>query len=111
MLTRILLIVAYPVFVVAWGLNRLRGCDALRLREPQADTLWIERGAQPSASDYFSEASVAEGRGHAGSGRSGGVLVWTLSKLTAPRRAQPGGKLSPAADREQGIPDEVYTLW
>ena len=111
MLSRLLLVVAYPVFLVAWGFNWLRGRDPLRLREPRADTLWIQRGAQPGASDYFSEASVAEGLGHGGSGRFGGAVLRALSRLTAPRRAQPGGKFSPAADREQGIPDEVYTLW
>ncbi|MDP3719092.1 MAG: hypothetical protein Q8T13_15115 [Acidobacteriota bacterium] len=111
MFTRLLLVVAYPFFLLAWGLNWLRGRDPLRLHEPDADTLWIQRGAQPGASDYFSEASVAEGLGHGGSGSGGGVLVRTLSKLTEPRRAQPGGKFSPAADRERGIPDEVYTLW
>lgn len=111
MLTRLLLVFAYPLFLVAWGLNWLRGRDPLRLREPRADTLWIRRGVQPGAADYFSEASVTEGLGHGGSGSGGGVLVRALSRLTAPRRVQPGAKFSPAADREQGIPDEVYTLW
>lgn len=111
MLTRVLLVMAYPALLVSRGLNGLLGRDPLRLHEPSTETLWIQRHAAPSPADYFSEGSVAEGLGHGGRGGAAAVILRTLSRLTAPRRAQPGGKFSPAADRERGIPDEVYTLW
>ena len=38
------------------------------------------------------------------------LLIW-LSRAYAPRREQPAGKFQTAADREEGIPDELYTLW
>ena len=109
MLTRLILVVAYSLLLGERGLNWLRRRDPLRLGEPAADSLWIRREAQPVALDYFSEASVAEGLGHSGLG--GRTLARALARLSGPKRDQPAGKFSPAADREVGIPDEVYTLW
>lgn len=111
MITTLLLVLFYPVLLAARVLNRVLGRDPLRLREGPDGTLWIARDRQPDPASYFSEASAVEGRGHRGMGRVAlRLLIW-LSRAYAPRRGQPAGKFSTAADREQGIPDELYTLW
>ena len=61
--------------------------------------------------DYFSEFSIAEGLGNRGMGGIACNVLLLLARFFAPRRSQPGEVYSPAVDREEGIPDEVYTLW
>ena len=107
----LLLAIVYPLVFCARVLNMLLGRDPLRLREPRCETYWIPRAAQPDPASYFSEASVAEGRGSGGFGWIAAAPLRWLSRLFGARRAQPGEKYTPAVDREQGIPDEVYTLW
>ena len=110
-LTRILLVVLYPLLILARLFNALFGRDPMRLHEPPEASFWIVRSAQPDGGSYFSEESVAEGREHKGFGPIAGGPLRMLARFYSPPRAVPGEKYSAVADREQGIPDEVYTLW
>lgn len=107
---RLLLICAYPLALLARLVQALGRRDPLRLSEPKG-TCWIERTESPATASYFSEASAAEGRGHGGAGALIGWFMLLIARLSTPRRIQPGEKYSAGADREKGIPDEVYTLW
>ena len=113
LLSRIIVILFYPIAIAVRLWNALTGADPLRLKRPEdAETFWIPRDVQPSRISYFSEVSEAEGRGK----RSLGWLVLAPLRLLArpfsPRLpSENDGAFKPAADREQGIPDEVYTLW
>ena len=108
---RFLLIITYPLLVVAAVGNRLLDRDPLRLKRPGGDSFWIRRDKVPDRGSYFEERSVAEGRGHGGISWLAAVVLVGMSRWYAPRRAAPGEQFTPAADREEGIPDEVYTLW
>ena len=111
MITTVLLTLVYPVFLAARLLNLMLRRDPLRLREDPGRSLWIARDPELDHASYFSEGSAVEGRDHGGMGWVGfAVLTW-LSRPYAPPRERPSGKFSTAADREQGIPDELYTLW
>ena len=110
-MTRLLLASIYPLLLAARLLNALRRRDPLRLAKPPGDRFWIARAESPAPAEYFAETSQAEGRNHGGHGRLARTLLVALAGWYAPARLQPGEKFSAAADREQGIPDEVYTLW
>ncbi|HEY6167023.1 MAG TPA: hypothetical protein VI454_03210 [Verrucomicrobiae bacterium] len=110
-LAKIILVLVYPLLLLARLLNALLGRDPLRLREPRGDSLWIARDVESDSASYFSEASAAEGRGHGGVGGLARAPLKILARLYAPPRSAPTGQYSAGADREQGIPDEVYTLW
>jgi hypothetical protein len=105
-MTRLLLLMIYPLLLARRMANRLRGRDPLRLAKPGGSSLWIVRPAPPSSAQYFSQSATAEQR----SGLANAALR-SLAGGLAPPRMKPGEKFSAAADREQGIPDEVYTLW
>ena len=109
--TTLLLALTYPLLVVARLVDVLLRRDPLRLREPGGESLWIPRAAQPDSTSYFSESSVAEGKGAGGFGWIAAAPLRWQSRLFGGRRQSPGANYAPAADREQGIPDEVYTLW
>jgi len=108
-MTTLLLIMLYPVLVFARLVNAMTGRAPLRRREPAASSLWIERRSPDSDAHYFSEASPVETQ--RGAGRWPAVVLAAIARWFAPARLQPQEKFSPAADREQGIPDEIYTLW
>ena len=93
--------------------GRLLGRDPLRLRKPaDASTYWQPKATSGGLECYFSP----------GSGRTDGArpasprylpLFYALARLAAPRH-DPAGATETAtsfAAREQGIPDEIYTLW
>jgi hypothetical protein len=110
--TRTFLIVIYPLLVLAWLVNRLLRRDRLRLLDlASGGSYWIERRAQPTTQSYFSEESWAEGGGEASAARPLTRFLQGIARLYAPRRQATGGIYKASADREQGIPDEVYTLW
>lgn len=113
LLAKALLVLLYPLVILARLVNALRGTDPLRLKgDPDAASFWIEREAEPSRASYFSEASETEGRRPAGAGRLVTALLRMVAKGFAPSKPREGVEASkPAVDREQGIPDEVYTLW
>lgn len=108
-MTTILLTLVYPLLLLARLFDAIAGRDPLRRRRPRDASLWIVRPPSTTDASYFSEASPAETQA-----RSARIperlLVW-VAGCYAPPRSQPGEKFSAAADREQGIPDEMYTLW
>ena len=90
-------------------MNALLARDPLRRRRPAAGSLWVARKVGSDAG-YFSEASPSEDAPASAARLPESALV-ALSRVYAPPRARPNEKFSAAADREQGIPDEMYTLW
>jgi len=110
--TKIFLIAIYPLLLLTWLMNLLLRRDRLRLRNvASAVSYWRERRAQPTTQSYFSEESWAEGGGEASAARPLTRLLHAIARLYAPRRQSAGGIYKASAEREQGIPDEVYTLW
>ena len=110
--TKGLLVLLYPLLLLAWLVNVVLGRDRLQLhRVADGTTCWIERRAQPNTVSYFSEGSYSEG-----SGRSSAAtpVIWALriiAGLYKPRQRATEMVYKASAEREEGIPDEVYTLW
>jgi hypothetical protein len=110
--TKTLLLLIYPVVLVAWLVNQVLGRDRLRLRDiPGGESCWIERCSQPNTASYFSEESCAEGAGELSAARPLTRLLRGIARLYRPPRRATGAIYKASAEREQGIPDEVYTLW
>ncbi len=110
-MTTLLLALLYPLLLIARLFNALRGRDPLRRARPGPGSLWVERNATPSDASYFSQVSPSENRGRASARWLPESILVALSRWYAPPRLRPNEKFSAAADREQGIPDEMYTLW
>jgi hypothetical protein len=110
-LLTMLLVFLFPILLLGRLLNALLRRDPLRLREPVGQTCWVARESEATPAEYFSEGSVAEGRGHGGLGRLARPPLILLARLHTPRRCVPGETSLPATSREEGIPDEIYTLW
>ena len=121
-LTNTALVLLYFLMAPLSLFNRMLGRDPLQLRPPRAGaSCWLVRGKRPTAASYFSEESELEGRparneegtlaANPGTGKLMAPLFLAIARLHAPPRAVPGEKFAAAAEREQGIPDEVYTLW
>jgi hypothetical protein len=109
---KILLVVIYPLLVLAWLVNLLLGRDRLRLHNvPSQESCWIERRSQPSTASYFFEASCFEGGDEPSAARPLSRLLRGIARLYTPPRQAAGVVYEASADRKQGIPDEVYTLW
>ncbi len=109
-LVKLLLFLTYPLMVLTKLLCALTGRDPMRLKEPQG-TCWIPRHSQPDSPSYFSESSVVEGKDHGGFTFLAAVPLRVAARCIAPPRPVPGEKSPLTAEREEGIPDEVYTLW
>jgi hypothetical protein len=106
MLTRLTLIVIYPLLVlgrIGWA---LRGHDPLRRREPEG-SCWIERGPEPPPQSYFADSSVGD--------RDSWLLALLalLARMAKPfaRQHESGGRSDVERASPAEIPDEVYTLW
>jgi hypothetical protein len=107
---RILLLLVYILWLPIMLIARLFGRDALRLKDPGGASYWIARDPATRRDSYFSEASDHEGKG-AGSPVMAAVLE-AIAKLFAPPKVKSGERpIASAADREHGVPDEIYTLW
>ena len=106
-----LLVVIYPLLLLAGLVNRLRGRNHLRLREIPEQTFWIERRGQPGTASYFSELSCAQGGHEPTAARSLTRLFRMIGRLYTPPRQATGMIYKPSAEREKDIPDEIYTLW
>jgi hypothetical protein len=105
-----MLILIYILWLPFMLIARLFGRDALRLKDPGGASYWIAREPTIRRESYFSQASDHEGKG-AGSPVMAGVLR-RLASLYAPPQVKAGEKsIASAADREHGVPDEIYTLW
>jgi hypothetical protein len=110
-MTTLLLALLYPLLVAARLFNALLGRDPLRRARPGAGSLWVERTSSSGDAGYFSEESPSENRSRASAAWLPESILVVLARWYAPPRLQPNEKFSAAADREQGIPDEMYTLW
>ncbi len=114
--TKLLLALIYLLTLPLRFCHMLRGHDRVRLKEPRsADSFWITRDETPDSNSYFLESSVAEGRGETASGTRGAAwwitpLLLLVSKAYAPPREVTSSRHS-RAERDESIPDEVYTLW
>jgi len=107
-----LLLVIYPLLLLAWLVNRVLGRDRLHLHDiPSGESCWIERRSQPNTASYFSEESCAEGGGELSAATPLTQLLRGIARLYRPPRRASGAIYKASAEREQGIPDEVYTLW
>jgi hypothetical protein len=112
LLAKLILLALFPLAVLLRVISGILGRDPLRLKQPAGESFWITRAASDDSGHYFSEASAAEGQG---AGGLSGVIAPALrasASLFKPKTSHdaPGRHIA-AADREQGIPDEVYTLW
>ena len=122
-MTRALLSILYFLTLPVTLLTKAAARRRLQLEDPGTASYWIVRKSDISRDSYFSEASVVEGipahREGAETGpTTGGGTPWlasillSLAGLFKPRQTAPGGKAAPSiADREKGVPDEIYTLW
>jgi len=110
-MTTLLLTLLYPLLLIARGLNALRGRDPLRRSRPGAGTLWVDRDTTANDASYFSQVSPSERLVRASAAWLPESVLVALSRWYAPPRLRPTEKFSAGADREQGIPDEMYTLW
>jgi hypothetical protein len=109
--TKTILVTLYPLLVLARLANHLLGFDRLRLQNlPAAPSYWIER-RQPDLASYFSEASQCEGSKGPSVAKIVSALLGSAARLYRPRRRSSEIVYKASAEREQGIPDEVYTLW
>jgi hypothetical protein len=112
MFTKALLIFIYPLVLAAWLVNFVLGRNRLRLnRIPTGQSCWVKRRGQPSTAAYFSEASCSEGEAKSSAARPLARLLRGVARLYTPPRQAAGATYKASAEREQGIPDEVYTLW
>jgi hypothetical protein len=112
MFTKALLFFIYPLVLVAWLVNFVLGPNRLRLnRIPKEQSCWMERRGRPNTATYFAEASCSEGEEKPSAARPLARLLCGIARLYTPPRQVVGATYKPSAEREQGIPDEVYTLW
>ena len=103
---RLLLVLLYPLLLVAGLVDRLRGRDPLRLKEPPDLSCWVECPPPPPARTYFSAASAP-------GGASGAWLAGVFARaarLFARSRGDGRGTPRPSV-MPADVPDEVYTLW
>jgi hypothetical protein len=122
-ITRALLAILYfAMFPVIW-LTRRTNQSRLQLDDPGTPSYWLVRKPDAGRDSYFFETSTVEGapaprEGSESGPRIGGRSPWlaailiTIARWYAPPRESVAGKvLSSIADREEGVPDEIYTLW
>ena len=108
------LAVLYPLAILPAGLLAgLLKRDALLLRRPNTTSYWIQKASLTDVQSYFSQEHSRRIRSAAPSGTSRWMLpiYLGLARLFAPRRRSTVETATSAARREQGIPDEIYTLW
>ncbi len=116
-----LLAVLYAGCVLpAHFVGRLRGRDSLLLRRPDRDSYWLAKAPNGGVQSYFSQGSARVGNGTTEdtpapmAGWIAPLFLW-LSRGFAPRRKATIDTATSAAPsaamRDQGIPDEIYTLW
>jgi hypothetical protein len=110
--TKILLVLMYPLLLLARLLNLVSGRERLRLHDVSGGgSFWIDRRVQPNAISYFSEHSCSEGGAEASAARPITRLLCLIARLYKPPREVAVGIYKSSPEREQGIPDQVYTLW
>ncbi|MGD0390641.1 MAG: hypothetical protein ABSC42_16985 [Tepidisphaeraceae bacterium] len=122
-ITRALLAILYFVLMPVTWLTRRNHRAHLQLDDPGTASYWLVRKADAGRDSYFSEASTVEGAPAPREGLESGPRIGGGSPLLAtmlaiiagwyapPRRPIAGEGRPSMADREQGVPDEIYTLW
>lgn len=118
---RPLLIVLYVALIIPSKLvGRILGRDSLMLRRRGRQSYWLTKSRVVGVQSYFSPGSVRGGDdlgGEAPPPMSSWVapVFMSLSRRFAPHRAEvtetPTTDPGFGTTREQGIPDEIYTLW
>jgi hypothetical protein len=109
--TKALLISLYPLLLLARLANLVLHSDHLRLHDLRCgESCWIERRASPTPQSYFSEELWDVSR-KTSAARPLSWFLRNIARLYAPRRRALEQIYRAAAEREKGIPDEVYTLW
>lgn len=98
------------VMLPARAAGKVVGRDPLRLRKPTGvDSYWTPKAPAGGRESYFSPGSPGD--------RPGGVsrlllpLFRATARVAAPKRRDVTETRTSAAQREEGIPDEIYTLW
>jgi hypothetical protein len=104
LLTRLALIIVYPLLMGARLLAWVSGRDPLRLKEP-AGSCWIARPPAPPPRSYFSESGVRESRS------LGYRVLIRIGRGFAPPADLDDRRSARPAALPSDIPDEVYTLW
>ncbi len=115
---KIMLTVLYGVLVFpAHVVGRWRGRDSLLLRKPARDSYWLSRAPVTDVQSYFSPGSARVGNGVTAE-TPAATATWLaplyvlVARWFAPRRGVAAETpTASAAARDQGIPDEIYTLW
>lgn len=119
-MTTLLMYLSYALLIPARMLAGLRGRDPLQLKDdPSRATYWVTRPIRTDAAAYFSESSPAEDDIVAGRAdpstrhlRPAGRIALAPLMWLAKRQGPGRGKVAvSASDRDQGVPDEIYTLW
>ena len=88
------------------------GRDSLRLRRPAgATSYWLPKAPAGGLESYFSTGHGRPERGAASATWFVLPAFYGVARLVAPRRRDLIESRTSAAEREQGIPDEIYTLW
>jgi len=110
--TKTLPVTIYLLVLVARFVNLVLGRDRLRLGDvSRGESFWIDRCAQPNIPSYFSEQSCSEGGSERSAARPLILLLRGVARLYTPPPRSDGANYKASAEREHGIPDEVYTLW
>src|SRR4249920_2784633 len=108
--TKTLAVLTYPLALVARAVNLILRRDRLNLHDvPSNESFWIERHTQPDTASYFSERSCSEGGTEPSAAKALTELLRGIARLHRPPRKVAEGIYKASAEREQGIPDEVYT--
>src|SRR5262245_66162155 len=102
-LSKIFIVITYPLLLVAWLVNRVLGRDRLRLDDVQGGaSCWTERRAQPALQSYFSEESCSEGDREPSAARP--LIRWLFgnAQLYRPSRRAAGTMYNASAERQKG---------
>jgi hypothetical protein len=85
--------------------------DPLRLRKPaRCESYWLPKAQSDGRESYFSPGGPS-GERPRGASRITLPLFYGLARLASPKRRDVAETRTSAAAREEGIPDEIYTLW
>jgi hypothetical protein len=122
-ITWALLAMLYFALLPLMWLTRRANRARLQLDNPGTASYWLVRKADAGRDSYFSEVSTVEGIPAPREGLENGphigggspllaAMLNTIAGWYAPPRKPIAGKAIPSmADREHGVPDEIYTLW
>lgn len=106
-------IILFPSKLLALVLRR----DPLQLRaDPERTSYWLEIRTTRRLESFFSQRTATARPGSAADPAAGLSrpllpLYLALARLAAPSRHRALREPARQPDREQSIPDEIYTLW